>query len=71
MNEEKTFEVFEEIGALLRSVRSEDSEVWQFNKIAMDQVVENSRQAPSIRRGYDCIDVERILLALSKITKQC
>lgn len=70
MNEEKTFEVFEEIGALLRSVCSEDPEGWQFNKIAMNQIVENSRQTPGIRRGYDCIDVEQILLALSKISKQ-
>jgi hypothetical protein len=35
MNKEKTLEVFAEIAALLRSVRHEDPEYWQFNVVAL------------------------------------
>jgi hypothetical protein len=59
MNEEKTFEIFEEIAELLRSARSEDPEGWQFHPVLIKTIADKTKTAPQ--------DIETILIALSNI----
>lgn len=61
MNEEKTFEIFEEIAELLQSSRSEDPEEWQFHPVLIKTIADKTKAAPQ--------DIETILLALSNLSK--
>lgn len=59
MNEVKTWEVFEEIAALLRSVRNNNPEDCQFHPAVLKTIADKTKTAPQ--------DIETILIALSTL----